>query len=258
MMSTGTIQLPARWPLSEADEDSIRAALFSLDPDGRLALYAYHAALDDAARTGNRRALHDLVMATEDGTPLRRCVAQLAGRRLDALDLAARTPPNLTPPRRLPRRPEHRPRHVIAHVGNIGTWAARATHWHTWADLDLDGAERFGKEPRAVYWRHIAHTPIGLTRSVYIDERGDIIAELELAATRAGEIAASLCHDRAIKFSIGTGHGNPYFETIYEPANWSPQDGAADRIAWYSSRLAEVSLTDSPLYESTGVRVTWQ
>jgi hypothetical protein len=247
------VQSPATGRLSYADEECIRAHLHHLSEDERAVLWTLLVALDQAVDDGDVAGVHRIVASAPYGT-VRACVAQLAGRRLDPLYESLPVPGT---PRTADRTSAVHPRHVLAHVGAVGQWADRGSHWITFDhDLDRHGWEWWRHEPRPVYWRH-RPMAIGLTRRVEVDGRGDLRAELELAAGRVGDLVGSLCAERVVGFSVGVHDGRHTFDACYDPDDWCPSDGRADLVRVVRGRLAEVSVTPSPLFAGTGVERTW-
>jgi hypothetical protein len=252
-MPTGMVQAPATGRLSDADEECIRAHLHQLSEDERAVLWTLLVALDQAVADGDVAGVHRIVTSAPYG-PLRACVAQLAGRRLDPLYESL---PVLGTPGSPRTRQGPTPRHVLAHVGAVGQWADRRTHWLTFdQDLDRRGWEWWRHEPRPVHWRH-RPMAIGLTRRLEVDNHGDLRAELELAAGRVGDLVGSLCAERAVGFSVGVHDGRNTFDACYDPHEWCPSEGRADLVRVVRGRLAEVSVTPSPLFAGTGVERTW-
>jgi hypothetical protein len=263
-MPAGLVQQATPMPIDEADLAEVRACLHRIRSDDRPMLWAALDLIRTASITGNVSLLHQVINATEAGTPTRRCVVAIVRRRLAELEERDLRKPVRIAQRFLPQTgtkdvadSSRRFRGVSGCIASEGQWMARPYWWLTHNDLDLAGAQRGGHQPRPLLWSHRPGHPVGLSRAIWIDSDGDVHGSFDFAAYPTAQLAASLAADRAVGFSIGTVGGSRRWLVEVSPDEWDPATGILDLCVQRGALVEEVSLTPTPLVTTTEVRSIW-
>jgi hypothetical protein len=239
--------------LSAEDADLIRRGLHRVPSLSRVALWALLDSLRAAEIRGDRAGVLAVVRAS---------YSQHAGVYSLVGELAQRVR------RRISRQATARPgpktwektryRGFEAKVGSAGQWAARSFAWEMFEDLNTAGGERFGPDPRSVFWCHRTRSEdtIGITRRLWFDDAGDLHAEVELGPTPEAQHVGALAAANMVGFSVGCRSESTDLLAEVSPDEWDPL-GVADLLVHRGNRVVEISATPSPLLSGTDVVRVW-
>jgi phage head maturation protease len=203
--------------------------------------------IDNALSLGSRVICDRVVAAAPDG-PIRRCLAAIVRHHAPVAERSTlgRTGTLHTSSTRRPYES------LSGMCAPVNEWANSGWRWQS---IDPDcfafiDTRRFGHEPVSLLWQHRSGTtPLGLSRKWSVADDGALSGEFYVPAYPIAQMAAAMAKEGGLGLSVGVRFDSDWIHP--DPSDWDPRTGTVDVCTHMNATVEEVSLTPTPMYDTT-------